>query len=527
LLTIGGTLAMTDGALNISPDGDGGVLAVGALTLSGGALTINTAGLLILNGTLNQTGGSLTLNDGRTISGGTIDSTSETLAFDGGTLNGATFDGPLNLLAPSASVHLANATTVVGSSGSGPGTINDTGRSSKLYVDNTQTISNTTINLGFVVYAQTVSKPTINLGDTTRYASLKEYDTAGAGDQVLTLASNVTVNAQGYAQIDGSRYSGDGIVNEGTIDVTGGGDLNIASNNFTNEGTITDQDSVEDIKPTTFTTTASSRIKIEGDSFLFIDPTNPWTNLGSIALTSGASLYLYGTVSAASLGTISNSGGTVNIGGTWNNSGQTLKGSASFGQLTLYGGTISGGTVTAAGLAFTDQAGNGTLSGVTYDGPLNLTAYQVVDLASGTTVVGSSGSGPGTINDTGTQSELNFDNTQTISSDTINLGTTSGGSSALFERDTSGAGNQVLTLASSVTVDVAGTALILTGGSPGAGSSTRAQSTRLAGAAAWESAAMPSPTTARLTSRRRAATSTSIRLTSSTAARSTSATATL
>ena len=58
-------------------------------------------------------------------------------------------------------------------------------------------------------------------------------------------------------------------------------------------------------------------------------------------------------MSAASLGSITNSGGTVYIAGTWNNSGQTLNGSASFGQLVLYGGTISGGTVTSAGVAFT------------------------------------------------------------------------------------------------------------------------------------------------------------------------------
>jgi hypothetical protein len=449
-LTIGGTLTMSNGALNL---GDGGSLTVGALKLSGGALTVYSGGQLNLNGTLSQTGGTLTL-DGGTISGGTIDSTAGTLAFtrSGGTLSGVTFDGPLDLTGYDESTNLASGTTVVGASGSGPGTINDTGYSSKLYVDN----------------AQTVSNATINLGNTTGYAFLEEYDIAGAGGQVLTLASGVTVDVQGNAQIDGSGFSGDGIVNEGAIDVTGGGDLNIASNNFTNEGTISVEDSTEDIEPTTFATTASSVIEIEGDSYLTIDPTNPWTNLGSITLASGASLYLYGTVSAASLGTISNSGGTVYIGGTWNNFGQTLNGSASFGELALYGGTISGGTVTSAGLAFTIS---GTLSGVTYDGPLNLTAFgQAVDLASGTTVVGPSGSGPGTINDTGNSSELFFDNTQTVSNDTINLGTTSAFySSFLFDNDTAGAGDQVLTLASSVTVDVAGTASIGSGDSPGDG----------------------------------------------------------
>jgi len=36
--------------------------------------------------------------------------------------------------------------------------------------------------------------------------------------QVLTLGSGVTIDVQGYAQISGSSYSGDGIINEGVID---------------------------------------------------------------------------------------------------------------------------------------------------------------------------------------------------------------------------------------------------------------------------------------------------------------------
>ena len=93
-LTIGGTLAMSNGTLNISDAefGAGGVLTVGALNLSGGALTIDLDGQLYLGGTLNQTGGTLTL-DGGTISGGTIKSTAGTLVFDGGGLSGVTSSG--------------------------------------------------------------------------------------------------------------------------------------------------------------------------------------------------------------------------------------------------------------------------------------------------------------------------------------------------------------------------------------------------------------------------------------------------
>ncbi len=469
-LTIGGTLAMSNGTLNVA-NGTGGSLTVGALNLSGGSLTINANGQLNLGGgTLSQTGGTLTLAGG-TIAGGTINSTAGALALDSGTLSGVTFDGPLNLASTivQQTVDLANGTTVVGSSGSGPGTINVTGYSSVLNFDNTQTVGNVTINLG-------ASGSTDTLSDN---------DTAGSGNKVLTLASSVIVNATGFSHFSDGGNSGDGIVNQGVINQTADGTMYVAGNAFTNNGTINAKgtgaldisaatfansgkidiangDKVT-IEPTTFTTTAASLITIEANSSLTVDPAHAWRNLGSITLASGASLTLYGSMSAASLGSITNSGGTVDIAGTYNNSGHTLDGSASFGQLVLLnGGTITGGTATSGGVGF---ANNGaTLSGVTFDGPLNLTSTsvsQTVDLANGASVVGSSGSGRGTINVTGFGSQLKFDNTQTVSNETINLGNSSF-LDHLYENDTAGVGAQVLTLAPSVTINVTGRAQIQT-----------------------------------------------------------------
>jgi hypothetical protein len=160
------------------------------------------------------------------------------------------------------------------------------------------------------------------------------------------------------------------------------------------------------------------------------------------------------TFTLAGLGTLTNSGGTVYIQGTFDNTG-TLNGSNVLGQAVLYGGTVQGGTATPSGLVFSNYGG--TLSGATYDGPLNLTSSsveQTVDLANGTTVVGSSGSGPGTINVTGIDATLYFDNTQTVSNETINLGNSSG-SDYLWENDMVG-GDQILTLASSVTINATG-----------------------------------------------------------------------
>jgi hypothetical protein len=296
---------------------------------------------------------------------------------------------------------------------------------------------------------------------------LYNYDPAGTGKQVVTLASNVTVHVQGEAEIQSSDTSGAGIVNNGVIDVTGsGGDLHINPRSFTNKGTIdvANGDFVL-IGWTTFTTTASSVIEIGANSSVSIGPHRAWSNLGSITLASGASLILGGSMTTTGLGSITNSGGTVYLAGTLDNADNTLNGSA-FGALTLYGGYLNGGTVTSAGVSFTERGA--VLSGVTFDGPLNLTgSHAYVQLASGTTVVGSSGSGPGTINDTGSDSSLYFDKTQTVSNDTINLGNTSGGGySHLYEYDRYRAGDQVLTFASNVTVHVQGDAEISSSNRP-------------------------------------------------------------
>ena len=69
---------------------------------------------------------------------------------------------------------------------------------------------------------------------------------------------------------------------------------------------------------------------------------------------------------------MSNSGGTIYIEGTLNNAGGTLNGSSGLGQAVLDGGTVQGGTATPSGLGFSSSGG--TLSGVTYDGTLDLSS---------------------------------------------------------------------------------------------------------------------------------------------------------
>ena len=106
------------------------------------------------------------------------------------------------------------------------------------------------------------------------------------------------------------------------------------------------------------------------------------------------------------------------------------------------------------------------------------------------------GTGAGTINDTGDDSSLYFDNTQTFNNATINLGSTSG-YSYLDEYDTTGAGT-VLTLGSNVTIDESGgLRRFRPAATQATASSIKGISARRQAAALSPFSAIPSPTAAR------------------------------
>jgi fibronectin-binding autotransporter adhesin len=125
------------------------------------------------------------------------------------------------------------------------------------------------------------------------------------------------------------------------------------------------------------------------------------------------------------------------------------------GALNLQGGTISGGTLKITGGT---QEWDGTLSGVTIDGPFNLTSSvsnAYVTFTNGTKVVGSNGSGPAIINLTGLEANISFENNEIIRNETINIGTTNVNS---YYPDSLVVDNGALTLASSATINAAGSA---------------------------------------------------------------------
>ena len=272
---------------------------------------------------------------------------------------------------------------------------------------------------------------------TTARDYLYNYDYSAAA--VLTFGPTLTIDQTGfYANLSGyDDRSGSGIVNEGTINADfNGGTFTIGDVSFTNAGTIS----------------------VSNGDTVDISSTS-WSNTGSIDV-SGGTLNLGSTFTFAQLGTLDHTGGIVNVTGTLNDAGATLNvgtGTA-LGTLTLVSsGTIENGTIAdpGSGLAFT----GGTLSGVTYDGTMNLSATSsYVYVTNGLTMFGVGGTGAGTINLTGESSSLYAEGTETLNNATLNIGNNSS-YDYLYNDDSAGAAT--LTLAANLTIDHVGTYAVL------------------------------------------------------------------
>lgn len=136
-------------------------------------------------------------------------------------------------------------------------------------------------------------------------------------------------------------------------------------------------------------------------------------------------------------------------------------------------GTLTGGTVSVAASTGTFALGGGTLSGVTYDGTLDLSeTAAAVTIENGITFAGAGGSGAATINLIGTGAQLRQSGSGTLSNATLDIGTSStsvtGMGGTLSVLDVGGAG--VLTLGTTFVVkDTAGSGVSMIEDAGGAG----------------------------------------------------------
>ena len=213
------------------------------------------------------------------------------------------------------------------------------------------------------------------------------------------------------AVITGTGNDGNSVLNQGTI-IAGvlGGSMAIVPMNFTNTGT--------------------GGIRADNETLTIGNHLGSWSNKdGTIALSGTAALVLDGTLATANIGKITGATGVTEA-GLLDNTGGTLDvgTGTQLGTVNLANGAVvSGGTIVDHGNGFTFNS-DGTFSGVTYKGPLELTEDSAsLTINQGITVTGTGGALPGTIDINGASDSLLFANQppgpgQTLDNVTINIG---------------------------------------------------------------------------------------------------------
>ena len=174
------------------------VAEIGSLTLDAAGATITPTDTLKLDGSLDVKAGTLVVD--QTIQGGTLIADGGTISYAGGTLDGVTLSGPLDLNAPNASLTIADG---ISFTGSGIGQILETGTNSTLTFSGTQTLHDVAI---------TVDGAELNVGS-------------------LTLDANSSLIATGKSSLSYSNLDNEGTISVGSIFTNGSG-------TFENEGTL-------------------------------------------------------------------------------------------------------------------------------------------------------------------------------------------------------------------------------------------------------------------------------------------------
>ena len=360
--TNAGKISVSDGTLNLN----------GTFTAAG----LNPAGFVRTGGTVNLLG--------------TIDNTGATLNFDalgnlsmaGGTIRGGTVIGTNTLLVPGLPGGV-NSGTLDGVTMNAPIRLTYgpfVGATPSLTVTNGLVLNGVmNIDGGSVIFT----------GDRSLSGSgqvfLEKYDSqlGATSGSTLTIGPGITLHGiqgtlggvgptinQGAILADVANQAGRGLffitgafLNQGSIAASGGGRLTVNANAWTNSGAITANDATLDL-----------------GNF-----DHPWRNTGTIHATNSV-INLGGFLSGEALGTVHQSGSSVALIGTWDNTGTTLDLDV-VGLQRLSGGTIRGGTVIGTNtLLVADLPGgvsSGTLDGVTLNAPITVQGLAALNVTHG------------------------------------------------------------------------------------------------------------------------------------------------
>jgi fibronectin-binding autotransporter adhesin len=337
-----------------------------------GAITLATGGRVRLNGTLNNTGATLTAPSGGTfdllggtITGGTIATGALTFTSSGGYLDGVTYAGNVTL-PTSAQAYITGGTTF-------GGTAITLGNSAYLYWQQTGTLSGQAITLapGAALYLSGVSRSLTLAADTTVTGNTNVYSDGSIGSSITNLGSITNSNSStGYLYARSFTNSGNIAATSGTLY------LGASSTGYA------------------FTNTAGSTITANGGNIVIQAPVgNPVINQGAINVQSGT-LFTSNLLTNGTTGTITGAG-TIN-GNLAVPAGTLAPGNNGIGTLSLLGSlTLGSGANTVFELNGTNSDRITGISTLTLGGQFTLyalsTAFssgQTWNLFSATTITG-------------------------------------------------------------------------------------------------------------------------------------------
>lgn len=229
--------------------------AARSVTLASAGATLVIGRTLGIGTTLTLSAGTLALDFGGTIQGGTVAANGGTTSFKGGTLDGVTYRGTLGLAAPSETLSVADGITLQGPGG-GSGSVLLTGAGSSLQFTTAATFGGASLTIGGAAGTSGAAFSTLAnyaLSDSvvlTLAASLEvsngtdaEYYTGFSPHDEIDSKTALAFDTPG----DASTIDGSGIfLNEAGVSVGGGGSLVIGDGfdpmTFNNKAGIAVQD---------------------------------------------------------------------------------------------------------------------------------------------------------------------------------------------------------------------------------------------------------------------------------------------
>jgi hypothetical protein len=262
----------------------------------------------------------------------------------------------------------------------------------------------------------TANTGTTFTGGTTTFAGTGGIAYVSGGGTALVIASDATwtgtfgiyggvaganvVNqgtldhTGGTSYIFGQGFAGYAFANSGAVSSSGGGTLNVGysgTDSVVNTGTMTANGgnmAVGSVSGSVANNGGTLEANGATSTLTLGSGTTTWTNTGTILATNGGTVDLGGVFSTNNLtsGTINGSAGTLDITGSLNNASATLNVPDGGGIFTLYGGTITGGTVNGTALTFSSSGG--TLSCATMSGNFTVPASASFTANTGTTFTG-------------------------------------------------------------------------------------------------------------------------------------------